>query len=549
VRLAPINRGQSCFRVIVIDQLIEPDHPARAIEAFVRQLDLSAFEAPLRAREGIAGRTPFDPHLLVCLWIYAYSRSIHSAREIARRCEYEPAFQWLTALRSINPHTLSDFRVAHQKALDALFAQSLAVLRAEGLVTYERIAHDGTKVRADAGVDSYRRASTVREHLEAARAHVAAVNQAREQAASARQYAAQQRAARERVARLERAVAQFEALQAPEPVPPSSAPAAPDPASPAPTEGVAPVDPPEAPAPTPAPARETSAVASEPPAPPAKAPAPAKPAERRVSLTEPSVPIMKQSDGGYAPAYNVQISTDAAGGFIAEAHVTVAPNDQGELPAAVDRLVARSGRVPGQMLVDGGYVQRPVIEAMAQAGVDLIGPLPDTRGAALTSLRRRGVSEAFYPQAFTYDPQQDVYTCPAGQLLRHAGVRQRRGLTVHTYRATRACCQACPYKPRCCGSTTSTGRSITRNVEPPAVQAFRQKMATPAAQALLRTRGALAEFTNAWLKAKIGLRRFHVRGAQAVQCEVLWAALAYNLMRRRTHPQSVARTAREALAG
>jgi hypothetical protein len=52
----------------------------------------------------------------------------------------------------------------------------------------------------------------------------------------------------------------------------------------------------------------------------------------------------------------------------------------------------------------------------------------------------------------------------------------------------------------------------------------------PAAQAIYRLRGAVAEFPNAWLKAKIGLRQFRVRGLKKVRGEALWACLAYNLL-------------------
>ena len=66
-----------------------------------------------------------------------YSRGISSAREISRRCEYEPAFQWSTGLNVIHHHNSSDFRIEHREALDDLFTQVLAVLSLEGLVTLE----------------------------------------------------------------------------------------------------------------------------------------------------------------------------------------------------------------------------------------------------------------------------------------------------------------------------------------------------------------------------------------------------------------------------
>ena len=81
-----------------------------------------------------------------------------SAREVARRCEYHPAYQWLTGCEGVNHHSLSDFRVQHQAALDGLFAQVLGVLSAEGLITLERVMHDGTKVQAAAGRGSFQRA-------------------------------------------------------------------------------------------------------------------------------------------------------------------------------------------------------------------------------------------------------------------------------------------------------------------------------------------------------------------------------------------------------
>jgi len=47
---------------------------------------------------------------LISLWLYAYSRGISSAREVARQCEFEPGFQWLCGMEAISHRTLSGFR-------------------------------------------------------------------------------------------------------------------------------------------------------------------------------------------------------------------------------------------------------------------------------------------------------------------------------------------------------------------------------------------------------------------------------------------------------
>jgi hypothetical protein len=63
----------------------------------------------------------------------------------------------------------------------------------------------------------------------------------------------------------------------------------------------------------------------------------------------------------------------------------------------------------------------------------------------------------------------------------------------------------------------------------PAMRAFIDKMKTEAAQAVYRLRGAVAEFPNAWIKTKIGLRQFRVRGPRKVLCEAPWACLTHNI--------------------
>ncbi|HEX7424477.1 MAG TPA: transposase, partial [Terriglobales bacterium] len=116
-----VNRQQMSWRAVDVEKLIGEDHPARAIWALVGRLDLSRFYEGIESSVEEGGRPAFDPQLLISLWVYAYSEEIGSAREVARRCEFDPAFQWLTGLDEVNHHTLADFRVEKQKELDELF--------------------------------------------------------------------------------------------------------------------------------------------------------------------------------------------------------------------------------------------------------------------------------------------------------------------------------------------------------------------------------------------------------------------------------------------
>src|SRR6266852_4057647 len=143
-----VNRQQMSWRAVDVQRLIGEDHPARAIWTLVGCLDLSSFYQGIESSTDEGGRPAFDPQLLISLWVYAYSQGIGSAREVARRCEYDPAFQWLTGLEEVNYHTLADFRVEKQKELDGLFTQVLAALSKEGMITLEQVMQDGTKIKA-----------------------------------------------------------------------------------------------------------------------------------------------------------------------------------------------------------------------------------------------------------------------------------------------------------------------------------------------------------------------------------------------------------------
>ena len=472
-RVKPVDREQMVLRAVEVDRLIEEEHPARAIWTLVGRLDLGRFYAPIEAVEGVAGRPAWDPQMMISVWIYAYSRGIGSAREVARRCRYEPAFQWLTGLGEVNYHTLSDFRMGYQEALDELFVEVLGLMSAEGLITLERVMHDGTKVRASAGSDSFRREERLRAHLGAAREQVGAMGDPRAEV-SAGQRAARARGARERAERLEAALLELERIRQ----------------------------------------AKVGAGAKE---------------QARASETDPEARIMKEANGGYAPGYNVQLSTDAAHGIIVGVGVSQTASDYGELIGAVAEVEENLGERPQQVVVDGGFTCRENILAMDEEGVDLIGSWDEHSEVTAGQMRRRGVAEAFYPSAFVYDEGEDVYRCPAGQVLRHEGREERIGVTHHAYRASASACAACPFKGSCCPQNETTGRSITRAVESPAVQRFIEKMRGEAAQAVYRLRGAVAEFPNAWIKAKLGVRQFRVRGRVKVRMEAVWACLTYNV--------------------
>jgi hypothetical protein len=246
--------------------------------------------------------------------------------------------------------------------------------------------------------------------------------------------------------------------------------------------------------------------------------------EVRVSTTDPEARRMKQNEGGFAPSYNVQITTDTAEGLIVDVAATQAGNDFQQLIPAVERVEKRLGEAPGQVLVDSGYISRENVEEMAQRGVDLIGSLPDD-----ASKKGEGGKDRYPNSVFVYHPEPNHYVCPAGKILSYQGRQKKDGLQQYKYIARRQDCQSCPLRAQCCPENRKHGRSVTRKEESVAMAAYRARMATEAAQQEYRKRAPVAEFRNLWIKTKLGLRQFHVRGLEKVGTEALWACLTHNL--------------------
>jgi transposase len=324
VRYATANRAQVTLTATDLESLLPPGHPARLVWHFVDRLDLTALYGAIKAREGGAGRTPIDPKILVALWLYATIDGVGSAREVDRLCDVHDAYRWLRGGVPVNYHTLSDFRRDAHTALDGLLTQSIATLTYRGGVTLTRVAQDGTRVRASAGGRSLRREVTLRAHLKAAERWVAETQAQADGGDASAQAAAQARAAVERLARVEAALRTL-----------------PDVA-----------------------AVKTRNHSTRPP---------------RASTTDPDARVMKMADGGFRPAYNVQLAVDADSDVVVGVAVTNGGNDQHQLGPMLDQILRRAGRLPDTVLADGGYVAHDAIVDATARGVTLLLPVPPVR--------------------------------------------------------------------------------------------------------------------------------------------------------------------------
>jgi transposase len=287
---------------------------------FVCGLDLSPWYESIRSVEGDAGRPAIDPAILLSLWIYATVEGVGSARAVARLCEQHDAYRWICGGVSVSYRTLAAFRVLHEERLDALLTESVVQLVDAKLVRLDRIAQDGMRVRASAGAASFRRRTRLRELEREVRQRVASLRRELEDdpaASSRRVKAAREQAARDRRERVKRALAKVRQL-----------------------------------------GRE-------------------KPAEKdkvRASTTDPEARVMKMADGGFRPAYNIQLATDVASQVVVGVEVTDAGSDMHQLVPMLEQLDERHGCMPREVLVDGGFASLDAIEAADDRGCRVYAP-------------------------------------------------------------------------------------------------------------------------------------------------------------------------------
>src|SRR3989442_5049388 len=114
----------------------------------VPQLDVSRFYAPYEHET--RGAPPFDPAMMVCLWLYAYGVGVFSSRKIALACERNLAFLAIGGQDRPDFRTISDCRKLHLAAFKDGFVQVVRLAGEAGVVPLGHVATDCTRIQGDA---------------------------------------------------------------------------------------------------------------------------------------------------------------------------------------------------------------------------------------------------------------------------------------------------------------------------------------------------------------------------------------------------------------
>lgn len=343
VRVRSPERRQVKIRLLSLDEMLPQNHPARSLWVYLNGSDLSEFYRNCQSVVGGRGRDSVDPQILICLWMLATLEGVGKARHLARLCQRDTGYLWICGGVGVNRDLLNTFRTAHAEALNELMIETIATLCDQNLISLERVAQDGMRVRASAGKSSFRRKPTLEGYLEEARNLVESLQDEsgtedeseiedeleedglagdEETAEGSRSEAARERAANERLERVKMALEEREKLHA---------------------------------------QKESRKKGSG--------------MESRVSTTDPEARNMKMANGGYSPAYNVQFATTTKTLMIVGVDVTNQGTDAGLVEPMLSQIEENYGERPKEVLVDGGFNSREDFTRVEKNGTRVFSPL------------------------------------------------------------------------------------------------------------------------------------------------------------------------------
>ena len=392
--LAGSNRSQLLLLPETVDDYVGPDNPVRFIEAFVDQLDLRT-AGFVRVQAKATGRPGYDPADLLKLYIYGYLNRTRSSRRLEAETHRNVEVIWL--LRHLKPDfkTIADFRRDNRAAFKVVFREFVLLCRQLDLFGRELLAVDGTRIKAVNNKDRNFTRGALAEFIRRADERLAAYLKHLDDG-DAQEESASSSGGRSDD-KLKQKIAAIQGKRD----------------------------------------RHKAMLADL-----------ERTGEDQVSLTDPDSRAMARMTK-VGVGYNVQIAVDVKHKLIVELEVCNQVLDMGLLARTAEAAMATLGVDRIEAVADKGYFKIEDVEACEKAGITAYLPKP-VRGPA--------VRENFFPkEAFHFNPEKNVYTCPAGQTLSPYRRGRSRDNVKIDY-ANRAACKGCTLRPRC----TKTYRHVSR---------------------------------------------------------------------------------------
>ena len=167
-----LDRSQTLLFPERLEDYIAPENPVRFLDAFVEKLDFKA-TGFAKAQCAHTGRPPYDPAVLLKLYLYGYLHRIRSSRLLEAECHRNVEVIWLTAKQTPDHKTIADFRKDNLKPFQAVHRQFRLLCHNLNLFGTQLVGLDGTKLAAVNSKDANFNEKKLRELIQRADAQLA----------------------------------------------------------------------------------------------------------------------------------------------------------------------------------------------------------------------------------------------------------------------------------------------------------------------------------------------------------------------------------------
>lgn len=481
-----IPRSQMVLYQQYIDEMVGEEDIVRIIDAYVDALDMD--ELGFRTNDNWTGAPPYRPQLKLKIYVYGYLNGIRSSRRLERECNRNVEMMWLTEGLAPDFKTIADFRKDNRNALKGVFKSFLTTCARLELVSLHTVAIDGTKMRGQNSTNEIYRRDQIekveQEIKERIGAYLTELDQLdeREQNNGISENADKIVEFTKRLMKQQRRIDKVAAVK--------------------------------------------KLFADNP--------------ELESYFATDTDARLQSDKGKIRPGYNVQTAVDDKHKLIVVADVTNEQNDKKQLTPMIGHIreckegleietetavVADTGYFSETEILNTKDVQdcRPLVCAAAEG----MNPSKSRCGKGKTV-----PSEDYENDAFVYDEQRDVYTCPQNhELVRISQTPEidRHGRATNRYRAKAQICQRCPARDLCTGS--ERGRMLRVSANKREMAEYLEQLNTDTNKRLLAKRKELAEHPFGTLKRSLGYTYFLVRGQEKVCAEFNLMCFTYNLKR------------------
>jgi transposase len=240
------------------------------------------------------------------------------------------------------------------------------------------------------------------------------------------------------------------------------------------------------------------------------------------STTDPEASVVRHgSQGKSTPSFKSHRAIDDAAGVITAVATTDGAVDEAtELLPLLEQSHAHTGRAPQVAVADSRYGHSANFIALARRGIR--AHVADLR----SRLRNHRTKDIYPAERFYYAAEQDLFVCPAGEILRRHHYHAGRG--YYEYRTAPEVCAACPFREDC--TRAKTGRTLQRYADQELLDLARAQSHSAAGRRDRRRRQWLLEGSFGRAATQHGFKRARWRGLQRQGVQDHLIAVVQNLL-------------------